>query len=371
MLAPCIWVLLAVGFTDDLSSRGRDFFAAESISGLLLLIFSGILFSILAAGPVSPAGPVLAGAAYLGVTVWAFNAPASYASLWAPEVAKEGFDLSRPGYGLAAVLAVPLLGTALSARRWARYEPPVLPIIGEIGRFRGAAKVAGTTVAAEQTTVIRTGVPADRAVPLGTGLADDRTVAINSGAAPADRTAVVPNADRTEPLGRNDRTEVVTNNDRTVFVTQPQSPAAPATPRTAPPAPPAAPRTPPVPVSESEPTTVLALGADEPTVVSGLGLAAPKPAAPQPATPKPVAPQPADPDMTRPLLIPAKATAKAAKPAPADEKTVPAGVTEQTDEKTVPAGVTESADEKTTALNLPTEPTAVIPAQRRPPSIES
>jgi hypothetical protein len=386
VLAPCIWVLLAVGFTDDLSSRGRDFFAAESISGLLLLIFSGILFSILAAGPVSPAGPVLAGAAYLGVTIWAFNAPASYASLWAPEVAKEGFDLSRPGYGLAAVLAVPLLGTALSARRWARYEPPVLPIIGEIGRFRGAAKVAGTTVAAEQTTVIRTGVPADRTVALGSpaasmgaGAAADRTVALNSGASADDRTAVVPNADRTEPLRRN---EVAPNNDRTVFVTQPQSPAA----GTA--TPPRSPSTAPKqPVTESEPTTVLGLGADEPTVVSGLGLAAPKPAAQAPAAKPSVAPPsvakpsvekdqdtvaqvrpdedrteamatpaPADPDMTRPLLIPAKA--ETAKPAPADEKTVP-------------AGVTEPADEKTTPLNLPAEPTAVIPAQRRPPSIES
>jgi hypothetical protein len=208
VLAPCIWVLLAVGFTDDLSSRGREFFTAESVSGLLLLIFAGILFSILAAGPVSPAGPVLAGVVYLSVTLWAFNAPEAYAALWSPEVVKEGFNLSRPGYGLAAVLSIPLLLTALSARRWARYEPPVLPIIGEIGRFRGAAKVIGTPVAAEQTTVIRTGVPADPTVAINHPSAD-RTVAFN--AAPA----------------HTGRTEVVADNDRTVFVTQPQSPAAP------------------------------------------------------------------------------------------------------------------------------------------------
>ncbi|MEU4624222.1 hypothetical protein AB0G04_30130 [Actinoplanes sp. NPDC023801] len=440
VLAPCIWVLLAVGFTDDLSSRGRDFFAAESISGLLLLLFSGILFSILAAGPVSPAGPVLAGAAYLGVTVWAFNAPEAYAALWAPEVAKEGFDLSRPGYGLAAVLAIPLLGTALSARRWARYEPPVLPIIGEIGRFRGAAKVAGTPVAAEQTTVIRTGVPADRTVALGNGPAADRTVAINSGPA-ADPTVAISSVAAGRTAGRPDggRTEADGNNDRTVFVTQPQSPARPpvATPATPPVAPPVATTTPPAPpVTEAEPTTVLAIGADEPTIVSGMGLAAPKPAAPKPAT-KPAAPTPpatepaatnpaapaaakpaaekdedtvaqvwpdedrmatsADPDETRPLLMPAKASTETAKAAPADEKTVPAGVTTPADEKTVPAGVTTpaeektvpagvttqtgesavpagvtgSADEKTTPLHLPGDPTAVIPAQRRPPSIES
>ena len=75
VLAPAIWVLAGVGFTHDLSSRGRELFAAESVSGLLLLIFSGILFAILAFAPVSPAGPVLAGAVYLGVTIWAWNSP--------------------------------------------------------------------------------------------------------------------------------------------------------------------------------------------------------------------------------------------------------------------------------------------------------
>jgi hypothetical protein len=264
VLAPCIWVLLAVGFTDDLSSRGREFFTAESVSGLLLLVFSGILFSILAAGPVSPAGPVLAGAVYLGVTIWAFNAPEAYAALWSPEVSKEGFDLSRPGYGLAAVLAIPLLGTALSARRWARYEPPVLPIIGEIGRFRGAAKVIGTPVAAEQTTVIRTGVPADPTVAIN--LPADPTVAINLPGGGADRTvafnsvpAAAPHTNRA-PAGRP---QVAADNDRTIFVTQPQSPAAPK------PAAPPSPRP-----AEPEPTTVLATGSGDPTVVNGSGLAA-------------------------------------------------------------------------------------------------
>ncbi|MEV4277041.1 hypothetical protein [Actinoplanes xinjiangensis] len=355
VLAPCIWVLLAVGFTDDLSSRGREFFTAESVSGLLLLIFSGILFSILAAGPVSPAGPVLAGAVYLGVTIWAFNAPEAYAALWSPEVSKEGFDLSRPGYGLAAVLAIPLLGTALSARRWARYEPPVLPIIGEIGRFRGAAKVIGTPVAAEQTTVIRTGVPADPTVAIN--LPADPTVAINLPGGGADRTvafnsvpAAAPHTNRA-PVGRP---QVVADNDRTIFVTQPQSPAAPK------PAAPPSPRP-----AEPEPTTVLATGSgeptvaggsglaagDEPTVVSGMGLAQPKqtpasapvsaarsatasaPVAATPARPAtasaPVAATPAKPGAAsapvaaRPASGSASVTTPPAKPATADAPVAP------------------------------------------------
>lgn len=169
VLAPAVWVLAGVGFTHDLTSRGRDFFTAESLSGLLLLVFAGILYAIMTFSPISPLGPTLAGAAFLGVTYWAWSGPESYAASWSPDVVKDGFDLSRPGYGLAALLAVPLLCTMLSARRWARYEPPVLPIIGEIGRFRGSAKVAGVNVAAEETTVFKAAQrPADQTVALRT-----------------------------------------------------------------------------------------------------------------------------------------------------------------------------------------------------------
>ncbi|WP_328465355.1 hypothetical protein OHA21_43365 [Actinoplanes sp. NBC_00393] len=199
VLAPAIWVLAGVGFTHDLSSRGREFFAAESISGLLLLVFAGILYAILAFAPVSPAGPVLAGAVYLGVAVWAWNSPEAYAGLWPAEVSKEGFDLSRPGYGLAVLLAIPLLGTALSARRWARYEPPVLPIIGEIGRFRGAAQAPGIPVSIEETTVLQTARNGDPAVPLTAARPDDRTVPMPP--ASADPTMAIPPAAASAPAG--------------------------------------------------------------------------------------------------------------------------------------------------------------------------
>ncbi|GIE37403.1 hypothetical protein [Actinoplanes lobatus] len=299
VLAPSIWVLSGVGFTHDLSSRGREFFAAESISGLLLLIFAGILYAILAFAPVSPAGPVLAGAAYLGVTIWAWQSPAAYAALWAPEVSKEGFDLSRPGYGLAALLAVPLLGTALSARRWARYEPPVLPIIGEIGRFRGAAKVAGIPVSIAETTVIRVGTPADR-------------------------------------------TEVVTAADRTVTM--------PAVPASAPAAP----------VTTSEPTVAIRLPEAEPTTV--LATPSEKPAAEAG-------------DVTLPHGL---AVGAAKSEANGDEPTRPHGLAVDAaksqpngDEPTRPHGLVTPPGDVTEPLRLPTEPTALIPAQRQPPEIES
>ncbi|WP_433374988.1 hypothetical protein ACQPZX_05050 [Actinoplanes sp. CA-142083] len=154
VLAPAAWVLTGVGLTGDLTARGRDGFAVESFTGLLLLLLAGAAYGILVLGPISPAGPLLAGVVYLAIAVWSLMSPSSYADVWPPSVAKDGFDLSRPGYGLAALLAVPLICTALSARRWAKYEPPVLPLIGQIGRARGAAPAQGIPLAVVQTTVI-------------------------------------------------------------------------------------------------------------------------------------------------------------------------------------------------------------------------
>ncbi|MBW6432457.1 hypothetical protein KZ829_01705 [Actinoplanes hulinensis] len=404
VLAPSVWVLSGVGFTHDLSSRGRELFAAESISGLLLLIFAGILYAILAFAPVSPAGPVLAGAAYLGVTIWAWQSPASYAALWAPEVSKEGFDLSRPGYGLAALLAVPLLGTALSARRWARYEPPVLPIIGEIGRFRGAAKVAGIPVSIAETTVIRVGTPADRAEVV---TAADRTVTMP--AVPASTPAARP-APAPAPAPAAGPAAPVTASEPTVAIRLP----------------------------EAEPTTVLAAPSEEPAVTSTSPAEAEKhdpaeaekhdPAAADKDDATFVLQRPADDrtqplsvaqtsrpetaadaDATRPLVLPAAEADDATLPhglavdagkseTNGDEPTRPHGLAidarksetngdEPTrphglaidarksetngDEPTRPHGLVTPPGDVTEPLRLPTEPTALIPAQRQPPEIES
>ncbi len=143
VLAPAVWILSGVGFTHDLTGRARDSGSVETVTGLLLLLLAGAAYGILLFAPISPAGPVLFGVVYLAVGAWALAGPGSYADLWPSSVAKPGFDLSLPGYGLAVLLAVPLIGTALSARRWDRYEPPQIPLIGTLGRPRGAASVAG------------------------------------------------------------------------------------------------------------------------------------------------------------------------------------------------------------------------------------
>ncbi|MEV4639151.1 hypothetical protein AB0J80_17530 [Actinoplanes sp. NPDC049548] len=153
ILAPAAWILCGVGFDENLTGRARDNGGIESLTGVLLLLLAGMAYAILLFAPISPAGPLLAGLGFLGVGAWARIAPGSYASVWPADVTKDGFNVSTPGYGLVVLLAVPLICTALSARRWAAYEPPQVVLIGTLGRARGAATAPGTPMAAEPTTV--------------------------------------------------------------------------------------------------------------------------------------------------------------------------------------------------------------------------
>ncbi|WP_433725208.1 hypothetical protein ACQP2Y_05670 [Actinoplanes sp. CA-051413] len=181
VLAPAVWILCGVGFDQDLTGRARDNGGIESLSGVLLLVLAGTAYAILLFSPISPLGPLLAGLAFLGVGAWARIAPASYAGVWPENVASDGFNLSTPGYGLAVLLAVPLLGTALSARRWRGFEPPEILFVGTIGRARGAAAVAGTPIASERTAVIPQQRVGAEFVPGFGGQSADATQVIGNG----------------------------------------------------------------------------------------------------------------------------------------------------------------------------------------------
>ncbi|MFG1990144.1 hypothetical protein ACGFJ7_09220 [Actinoplanes sp. NPDC048988] len=250
VLAPAVWILAGAGFTQDLTTRGRDDFAVESLGGLSLLLLAGAAYAILLSAPISPAGPLLAGLTFLGVSIWALTAPSDYAAQWPANVAKEGFDLSRPGYGLAAMLAIPLLCTALSARRWERYEPPVLPLIGQIGRFRGAAPAPSTPAAILETTVIRPPSDPDpttvlRLTPKPTST-DSTTAVVVPGSDPT-VAGSPPNAPTaaTSPLPNNEPTAATTHGEPTAVIASDEPTAA---------------------TTHSEPTAVIA--SDEPTAAT-------------------------------------------------------------------------------------------------------
>jgi len=72
----------------------------------------------------SPVGPVLAGVAYLGLTLWALLSPSGFLSTMPARLFGVDDLLYVPvGFG-TALLAVPLLLTVFSPRRWRRNAQP-------------------------------------------------------------------------------------------------------------------------------------------------------------------------------------------------------------------------------------------------------
>ena len=242
-LAPAAWILTGVGFTDDLHGRARHYTGVESLTGLLLLLLAGAAYAILILAPISPAGPALFGLTFLGVSGWALVSPSSYADVWPAGVGKEGFDLSRPGYGLAALLAVPMICTALSSRRWQRYEPPQILLLGTWGRPRGTAAVAGTPVSAMTTQVVvrpgvdRDAVDATQAMAVGRTSEDPtETVSRTSpdeptvGVMPDERTEVIASEEPTD-AGKSDEPTEVAGSEEPTAASQPDEPAVTSAPK--------------------------------------------------------------------------------------------------------------------------------------------
>ena len=217
VLAPAVWTLCGVAFTQDLTGRARTEQSIEQFTGLLLLVLAGAAYAILLLPRLSPAGPALAGLAFLGVSVWALVDPGSFRAIWSPTVSKEGFDLTLPAYGLAVLLAVPLLCTALSARRWREHDHAPAATGAFAWPFArpahpGTLVVRGVTdiPAAEATQVIPSAVRSGTTQVAADLAAGDRTQVITTVRIPdsapggrlADTTQVVPRpADETQVVG--------------------------------------------------------------------------------------------------------------------------------------------------------------------------
>jgi hypothetical protein len=126
VLAPLAWVLTGIGLLkyNDVRVQFEDGLRVEILLGLLALLGAGALYAVLVLARLSPLGPALAGAGYLGAAVWYGVAPRSFLDVFPYEVGDVDLGLPIPAAGLSAVLAVPLLATLMSPRRWRRYDRP-------------------------------------------------------------------------------------------------------------------------------------------------------------------------------------------------------------------------------------------------------
>ncbi|HEX5993552.1 MAG TPA: hypothetical protein VFY84_00280 [Jiangellales bacterium] len=124
-LTPLIYAaagVAAVRLTD-----ARELGATAGI-GLGAGLVAGGLYAVLVMVRLSPVGPLVAGLAYLGVTIWALLDWDGFTSIIPADLFGEAGALHRPiGMG-TALLAAPLILTVFSSRRWRgeTAHPPAL-----------------------------------------------------------------------------------------------------------------------------------------------------------------------------------------------------------------------------------------------------
>jgi hypothetical protein len=121
VLAPIIWFGAGMGlskFSEGLTND-PDYLAA--FVGLIALGLAGLAYAALLLTRLSPVGTVLLGLALLGATMWLLLDRDSFTSTVPDSVLGVAGTGHGPAGGLAALLAVPLLATVFSPRRWRRY----------------------------------------------------------------------------------------------------------------------------------------------------------------------------------------------------------------------------------------------------------
>jgi hypothetical protein len=125
LLAPATWLLTGTGLGKFAEARADSSgFDIDLTLGLAAMVGAGLCYALLILPRISPLGLVLAGLGFLGLVVWrvvdldGFNqaVPADFLDL--------AGALRIPADGYAALLALPLLGTLFSARRWRRHDHP-------------------------------------------------------------------------------------------------------------------------------------------------------------------------------------------------------------------------------------------------------
>ncbi|MFV2019826.1 hypothetical protein [Micromonospora sp. LOL_023] len=120
VLTPVVWFLAGLGLSEYAAAR-REVYPqppAEALIGLAALALCGVVYALLLLPRLSPIGPVLAGSSLLAMSVWSAVDMANFYASMPRRLFGIDFVFTAPAEGLAVVLAVPLLATVFSPRRW-------------------------------------------------------------------------------------------------------------------------------------------------------------------------------------------------------------------------------------------------------------
>jgi hypothetical protein len=129
VLAPTIYLLVGIGLikTSTPGIDGRTDPSALAV-GFVTMVTAGLLYALLVQSRLSPLGPVLAAVVLLVVQVWVLFAKENFTSTFPKAVfGVEDAAMAPAEVGAALLLAVPLLVTVVSPRRWRRTAQPAAP----------------------------------------------------------------------------------------------------------------------------------------------------------------------------------------------------------------------------------------------------
>jgi len=121
--APIIYILTGVGvvkFATDAGAvdAGQSTNWTDVGVGVGALVVAGVLFAILTMTPISPFGPVIAALAFIGAQLWSlFDQDGIIKFLGSSFFGVQGAQ-EVPLTGVAVLIAIPLLATIVSPRRW-------------------------------------------------------------------------------------------------------------------------------------------------------------------------------------------------------------------------------------------------------------
>lgn len=144
VLTPLIYVLAGIGEI-KFATNGAMTAAGQSTDwtaigiGVGAIVIAGGLYALLVMARISPLGPVVSALALIGVSGWAVLAQSSLVKLLGHSVFGISGAAEAPLSGLALLLAVPLVITIASPRRWrskdkpavATYVPATTPITSD------------------------------------------------------------------------------------------------------------------------------------------------------------------------------------------------------------------------------------------------
>lgn len=126
LLAPIVYALTGIGLV-KMSGIPRHLSTSDYGTlaiGLGALIGAGLVYSVLVLTRLSPLGPVLAGLGFLAMTGWFIGNRASFTRTISSDALGVRGAAWAPAGAVTVLLAVPLLVTIVSPRRWRRWANP-------------------------------------------------------------------------------------------------------------------------------------------------------------------------------------------------------------------------------------------------------